>query len=156
MRENEERCRAIGFQIKSVNNLIQRNLYVRFERAGLTELVGMQGPIIGYIYEKSIGGAVFQKDIEQAFDVRRSTATVMLQSLEQKGYIERKPVEHDARMKKIVLTDKAIEQNMKILQQIDAFNDELEQGLTDREKEIFTGILDKIKDNLNENMKDRR
>ncbi len=156
MRENEEKCRAIGFQIKSANNLIQRNLYVRFERAGLTELVGMQGPIIGYIYEKSIGGAVFQKDIEQAFDVRRSTATVMLQSLEQKGYIERRPVEHDARMKKIVLTDKAIEQNMKILQQIDAFNDELEKGLTDREKEIFTGILDKIKDNLNENMKDRR
>ena len=138
----------IGFQLKSINNLIKRNLGMRFDKAGLTELVGMQGPIIGFIYDKGREGPIFQKDIEQAFDVRRSTATVMLQNLEQKGYIVREAVEQDARLKRIVLTEKAIEQNMRIRSQIDTFHDELEQGLTDEEKEEFTRILNKIKKNL--------
>ena len=146
--EKEEQGQRIGFQLKSINNLIKRNLVMRFDKAGLTELVGMQGPVIGFIYDKGQGGPIFQRDIEQAFDVRRSTATVMLQNLEQKGYIVREAVEQDARLKRIVLTEKAIEQNLRIRRQIDAFHDELEQGLTDGEKEEFTRILNKIKKNL--------
>lgn len=146
--EKGEQGQRIGFQLKSINNLIKRNLGMRFDKAGLTELVGMQGPIIGFIYDKGRERPIFQKDIEQAFDVRRSTATVMLQNLEQKGYIVREAVEQDARLKRIVLTEKAIEQNMRIRQQIDTFHDELEQGLTDEEKEEFTRILNKIKKNL--------
>lgn len=140
--------RSIGFRLKSVNNLIRRKLDTKFEEDGLADIVGMQGPMIGYIYDKSKTHDIFQRDLEKAFDIRRSTATVMLQNLEQKGLIIREPVEYDARLKKLVLTDRAIELNMAIRRRIDAFNERLEEGITQEEKEEFFRILDKIIRNL--------
>lgn len=140
--------RKIGFLIKSINNLIRRNLDVRFADAGLDEINGMQGPMLGYIHDRSEQQDVFQRDLEKAFNIRRSTATVMLQNLEQKGYIIREAVEQDARLKRIVLTDKAVEVDMAIRKQIDAFNEELEAGITEEERTELFRILDKIIQNL--------
>lgn len=138
----------IGFRLKCINNMIRRKLDTEFAEIGLEEIVGMQGPMIGYIYDKSRTQDVFQRDLEKVFNIRRSTATVMLQTLEQKGFIIREPVEHDARLKKIVLTDKAVQQHMVIRRQIDVFHEKLEEGITQAEKEEFFRILDKITQNL--------
>ena len=143
-----EEKREIALQIKSVNNLIRRNLDIRFAEAGLGELAGMQGPILGFLQKEGQQREIFQKDLEKRFNIRRSTATVMLQNLEQKGYIVREAVHSDARMKRIVLTQKTIRHNLAIRDQIDAFNKELEEGLTSEEKKMFLRILDKIKKNL--------
>ena len=143
-----EKERQIGFQVKAINNLIRRKLDIRFAEAGLEELVGMQGPLLGYLDKNTCEGDVFQKDIEKEFHIRRSTATVMLQNLEQKGYLVREPVESDARLKRIVLTDKAKEMNRVIREQIDAFNEELEKDITEEEKAFFLHITDKIMLNL--------
>lgn len=140
--------RKIGFQIKSINNLIRRNLDVRFAEAGLDEICGMQGPMLGYIYDHSREQDIFQRDLEREFNIRRSTATVMLQNLEQKGYIVREAVEQDARLKRIVLTEKAVEVNLAVRKQIDAFNEELEAGITEEERTELFRILDKIIQNL--------
>lgn len=145
-----EDSKRIGFQMKSINNLIRRRLDVRFTEVGLGELCGMQGPMIGYIYKQSKTQDVFQKDIEKEFNIRRSTATVMLQNMEQKGLIVRQTVDHDARLKKILLTEKAKECHLRVREQIDAFNEELEKGITKEEKEEFFRILEKIKCNLTE------
>ena len=138
----------IGFRLKRINNMIRRKLDAEFAKTGLDEIVGMQGPMIGYIYEKSRSQDVFQRDLEKAFNIRRSTATVMLQTLEQKGFVKRENVEYDARLKKVVLTEKAVQQHMIIRQQIDVFHEKLEQGITPQEKEEFFRILDKITQNL--------
>lgn len=140
--------RSIGFRLKSVSNIIRRALDTRFAEDGIIEVCGMQGPMLGYIHDKSRIQDVFQRDIEGDFNIRRSTATVMLQTLEQKGFIVRVPVEHDARLKKIVLTDKAIEQNRMIREKIDAFNENIEAGITPEEKQEFFRILNKIEKNL--------
>ncbi len=140
--------RWIGFELKSVNNLIRRKMDNSFLVNGLDEVVGMQGPMLGYIHENSQKRDVFQRDIEKEFNIRRSTATVVLQNLEQKGFLVREPVDYDARLKKIVLTQKAIEHNNMIRERITAFNKALEKGITDSEKETFFRILDKIKNNL--------
>lgn len=138
----------IGFRIKAINNMIRRKLDIRFAEAGLDELTGMQGPLLGYLDDNTRERDVFQKDLEKEFNIRRSTATVMLQNLEQKGYLVRESVDSDARLKRIVLTDKARVVNREIRKQIDAFNQELEGGLTPEEKEIFLRISDKIIKNL--------
>ncbi len=143
-----EEKRVIGFSLKCVNNLIRRKLDARFSENGIEDISGMQGPMLGYISEKSKSQPVFQKDIEREFNIRRSTATVMLQKLEQKELIVRENMEEDARLKKIVLTPKAEALNQRIREQIDAFHEELEAGLTQEEKEQFFVILDKIKRNL--------
>ena len=138
----------VGMQLKSVNNLIRRNLDMMFASIGASELSGMQGPMVDYIFKNSSDRDVFQKDIEKNFNIRRSTATVMLQNLESKGYIVRVPVEHDGRLKKIVLTPKAVESNLAIRKQLDSFNERLERGLTDKDKAHLVLLLNKIKTNL--------
>lgn len=143
----EER-KEMGFQIKCVNNMIRRKLDIRFAAAGLEELIGMQGPVLGYIHGESQKRDIFQRDVEKAFNIRRSTATVLLQNLEQKGYIVRQPVNSDGRLKKIVMTKKAVQHHLIICKEIDAFNKELETGISPEEKELFLNILDKVKKNL--------
>ena len=140
--------RAIGFELKFTNNEIRRNLDQRFAENGLEDLSGMQGPVIGYIFGNSSERDVFQKDIEKWFNIRRSTATVMLQAMEQKGLIEREPVPNDGRLKKIILTDKAKELYYRVKEQIEQFHRELEEGITPEEKEEFLRILDRIRENL--------
>ena len=148
MSDKRERETTIGFRLKAINNMIRRKLDIRFAEAGLEELSGMQGPLLGFLHCKSKTGDVFQKDIEKEFNIRRSTATVMLQKLEQKGYLARESVDGDGRLKRIVLTEKAKEAHREIRKQIDAFHEELERGLTEEEKEIFLRISDKIMNNL--------
>ena len=72
----------------------------------------------------------------------------MLQNLEQKGYVIRQPVERDGRLKKILLTEKALERNALIHRRIQEFNEELEFGITEEEREQFLMILRKIEENL--------
>lgn len=144
----KQEVKWIGFELKAVNNLIRRNLDVRFAEAGLDEVSGMQGPILGFVQGKSRQKDVFQRDVEKEFNIRRSTATVMLQNLEQKGLIIREPVDHDGRLKKIVITPKAEKYQMIIRKQIDIFNEDLEEGLTAGEREEFLRILGKIETNL--------
>ena len=136
--------RQLGFELKAANNMIRRKMEVIFAQQDGYELNGMQGPLLGYLYHKSRNGDVYQKDVEREFRIRRSTATVMLQSLEQKGYLVRVASTEDARLKRILLTEKAIRHHDLIEEQIRIFNRELEAGLTEEEKETFLRILDKM------------
>ena len=140
--------RQLGFELKAANNMIRRKMEVIFAQQDGYELNGMQGPLLGYMYHKSRNGDVYQKDVEREFRIRRSTATVMLQSLEQKGYLVRVASTEDARLKRILLTEKAIRHHDLIEEQIRIFNRELEAGLTEEEKETFLRILDKMMHNL--------
>ena len=140
--------RQIGFELKAANNMIRRKMDSIFAQQDGSELIGMQRPLLGYLYHKSRHGDVYQKDVEKEFRIRRSTATVMLQSMEQKGYVVRVASTEDGRWKRILLTEKAIEHHHVIEEQILNFNRELEAGLTEEEKQTFLNILDKMMDNL--------
>lgn len=50
---------------------------------------GAQGNILNYILVESQNRSVYQKDIEQEFGLRPSTATETLKSLEKNGLIKR-------------------------------------------------------------------
>nr|WP_236005924.1 MarR family transcriptional regulator [Desemzia sp. RIT 804] len=107
----------------------------------------MQPRIIGYIYNHKEED-VFQKDIEELLKIRRSTATGMLNTLEKKGLIHRKPVSYDARLKKLVITPEGIEFTEKALDCINTLESQVRSGLTEEELEIFFRVLSKIKKNI--------
>ena len=52
--------------------------------------------------------------MEKQFDLKRSSISLMLNNMEKNKLIERVAVSEDARLKKIVLTEKAIKLNEKI------------------------------------------
>jgi len=72
----------------------------------------------------------------------------MLKLMETNGLITKEPVPYDARLKKIVLTDKAIEIHNQIEQNINNLEESISRGITPEETEIFYKVLDKIKANL--------
>ena len=138
----------IGFEIKSVSNMIRRKLDDTFSAPEFDGLTGIQNAMMGYIMNHAGQKDVFQRDIEKEFCVRRSTVTVMLQGLEQKGYIQRVPVSYDARLKKIILTEKAEKMQQRVRREIDLFHRKLEENFSQEEKEQLLFLLEKIKNNL--------
>ncbi|MDD3368237.1 MAG: MarR family winged helix-turn-helix transcriptional regulator [Lachnospiraceae bacterium] len=141
---------TITFEIKAVSNLIRRRMWDLVSAPELGGLTGAQNAMLGYIMDHEEKQDLFQRDLEREFNIRRSTATVMLQSLEEKNFIRRVPVERDARLKKIVLTEKAVETQIKVRGYIEKFNRQLEQGLTEEERCMLLETLRKIKNNLKE------
>lgn len=145
-----KRKKPLAFRIKSLNNEIKRN----FDRSAIerneANLTGMQFAFLGYISERSELGDVYQRDIEVEFNIRRSTASGMLQLLEREGYIQRLSVPNDARLKRIILTNKAREQDEKAKRDMDLFDRKITAGLSEEELREFNRILDKIADNIRE------
>lgn len=137
----------IGFQIKTVSNLIGRRFHEGSNKDKTNELTGMQRWIIRFIYINR-DRDVFQKDIEKEFNVRRSTATGMLQLLVKNGYLSRESVSYDARLKKLVLTEKAIIIQQKIEKKINDIEETLVTGLSEEEIKNFQLIIEKIKKNI--------
>lgn len=144
-----KREKMVGFQLRTLNNLIKRDVE-KSKSEILGNSTGVHGWAIGYLYENS-DREIFQKDFETHFSIRRSTATKMLQLMEKNGLVIRVPVETDARMKKIVLTEKAIDIHKKIIKDIKDREKRLTQGVTKEELDIFFSVTNRIKANLEEN-----
>ncbi|MBQ1503926.1 MAG: MarR family transcriptional regulator [Oscillospiraceae bacterium] len=144
----------IGFHLRTVSVLTRRFRDQLADRDCVEQLTGMQGWVVGYIYDHR-DRDIFQRDLESVFSVRRSTMTNMLKLLEKNGFITRESVEHDARLKKILLTPKAILNHEHVIANLKTTEEKLCEGLTQEEIETFLRIIRKIERNLDsENPKD--
>ncbi len=141
-RENE-----IGFIVRRLSNLIKRDVEKSKLRLGLDTMSDVNGWAIGYFYDNR-NTDIFQKDFENKFSIRPSTASNILKTMEQKGFIERISVETDARLKKIVLTDKAVNLHKKVIKEIGAREDRLKTDITPEELEIFFRVMGKLTANM--------
>lgn len=103
----EQEDRHIGKKIGILSNLIRRRVENKLNQVGM-DVSSSQARIIGFVYRESQNRNVYQRDIEVEFDIRRSSVTNILQLLEKNGYILRVSVDEDARLKKILLTEKGI------------------------------------------------
>ena len=110
-------------------------------------LTGMQFAIVSYIAKESTERDVFQKDLEQKFDIRKSTVTGILNTMERDGLLLRETVPYDARLRKMILTDKALQAKQNTEQVIDSVESQLSKGLTEEEITTFLSILEKISKN---------
>jgi len=134
-------------EVKSLHNLVRRRIDSMPSDNDEGIITGMQGFVIGYLF-KHKEEEVFQRDIEAAFLIRRSTATGILKLMEEKGLIERKPVPSDARLKKLTLTAKGIGHHQNFLAEMDRLEICATKGLTEAEVETFLTTLIRIKHNI--------
>ncbi len=144
-----ERSNEIGFAVRRLSNAIRRDVEKEQESMGIKKLKGINGWAIGYFFENR-DKDVFQRDFEEKFSIRRSTASRMLKTMEEKGFIERVSVENDARLKKIVLTEQAIENHKKIIESIKAREECLKKGIPESELKIFFKVMEKLTANMEE------
>ena len=139
--------RSIGMECRCVSNLVRRKMGETDAIKLSQELTGMHGFVIGYLYNNQ-HEEVYQKDLEKRFEIRRSTATQMLSLMEKNGLILRQPVEHDARLKKLVLTDKAVQMHKEVVKEIERMEGLLTKGVSQEELANFFAVMDKVKANL--------
>lgn len=146
MVKREER---IGFEIRKLDHMLERNIQAHVRAAGIDEVTLMHGWIIRYLYMNRKRD-VFQRDIEQYFSIGRSTVTNIIQLMEKKGFVVRESVEHDARLKKVVLTEKGIHNHEMIENLIEKLDASLVKGITDDELSVFYSVIEKLGKNLSE------
>lgn len=138
---------SIGFEIRIMFNLLRRKMSQFLPpppHMGLTE---MECQTISYLYEHR-HEEVFQKNLEDWFCIRASTASRMLKGLEQKGILLRTPLEQDGRMKRLSLTQECLEHHEHINQRLRELDEVLLKGLSEEEQETFVHIMHKIQKNL--------
>lgn len=139
--------RHIGLEIRNLSNLIRRDVEKHADELEFKPNKGVRGWAIDYFYENR-DRDIFQKDFEEKFSIRRSTASNILKLMEKNGFITRESVANDARLKKIVLTEKAVRLHNCIAEDIEKRENKLKKGLTDEEIEAFFSIIQKLKANM--------
>lgn len=146
--EREWTGRHIGRELHTLDMMIGRlvNAYQSKvdEKAGINR---MQGWIIGYLYRHS-DEDVFQKDLEAEFQMARSTASGILQSMEKKQLIIRESIPRDARLKRLVLTPKGMEFQMEIIDNFARIQKALSADIPEKKLEEFYETADMIRENV--------
>ncbi len=139
------------FFINTELRILSRNINNYFinygNRKKIDKMTGSGGWIIAYISE-NCDHDVFQRDLEKEFDITRSTASKNVDLLVENGFIERQSVDYDARLKKLVLTEKAKEV-FKIMRNDRAeLEGKMLSGFSDEEKKLLRGFLRRLSANI--------
>lgn len=148
-----EQQQNIGHELHSLFTLMRRNhisscMSEYRRQTGLTE---MQSRVIGYLL-LNCSRDIFQKDIEREFSIRRATVSVLLQSMEAKKLIARESVPHDARLKKVLLTEKAKEMAAAANKELIRFEKILKDGIPEEDLKVFFQVTGMIRDNMEKNL----
>ncbi|CUP14918.1 transcriptional regulator SlyA [[Eubacterium] contortum] len=141
--------RYIGIEIRALDNQIKRLIDSKIQKSAFCRLTGSNGWIIDYIRKKS-PKPVYQKDLEAEFNITRSTASKVLNLMEEKGFIVRESVPEDARLKKLVLTPEAIEISKGMEADRDAIERQITKGFSEKELEQFYSYIERIRKNVSE------
>ena len=140
---------GVGIKIKKIKSLIRKTIHNSETFKNNEELTNVIGWTIGLICRRMENGLeTYQKDIEAEFRISRSTATGLLQNMERLGYLHREVSEEDSRLKRIVLTEKSIELNKKVILTFDMVENKLLEGFSSEEKEQLLSYLLRIEKNL--------
>lgn len=140
-----EKNMQTGKMINRISNRLRRRSRAIQESLGIT---GAQGNILDYIIVESGSHSIYQKEIEEEFGLRPSTATEALKNLEKKGLIRREAERQDARYKKIVFTEKAETIREALRTEIEESEQLLLKGISASEQKEFLRITEQMLKNL--------
>lgn len=141
------RRESISHQLRVLSNMTNRRAEAMIHTALNREVTQMQGQVIGYLCIHK-DHDVFQHNIEAVFSISRSTASKMLTLMEDNGLITRTGVARDARLKKIVPTEKSVRLFHQITQGMEQFEQLLRTGLTEEEVTELLRLLRKVQKNV--------
>ncbi len=132
-------ARSIG----RLNNQLRRRIELLSAKK---EFSGSQGRTLHFLLAQT--DDVFQKDIEEEYGIRPPTATELLKQMEKKGLLTREPVPYDNRLKKIVLTDKALQYQEQVVADLTELEETLTRDIPEEKMQVFFEVMRKMMDNL--------
>ena len=133
MIKNEHISRYIGI----LANRLRREIDAL---ASCGEYSGAEGKILHFILAHT-DSEIFQKDLEEEFGMRPSSASALIKKMEQNGLITREPVPYDGRFKRIVPKEN-------VLHGVQALESRLLDGISKEQQEQWLAITKKMIQNL--------
>lgn len=113
------------------------------------EYSGTQGKVIHYLFTNRTE-TIYQKNIEEVFGLRASTATELVSSLEKVGVLKRVPSKKDARFREIILTEKADTLKQDVFHDMDELEERLIHNIDQEELNTWINVSCKMLKNLGE------
>ena len=145
--------KSVGMELRSLTNLIRRNIMNTPSFQYAHRLTGTNGWIMAFLHENKERD-IFQRDLEENFTLTRSTISRVLKVMEEKGLVERRAVADDARLKKLVLTDKALALHNSISKELQEMEVKLTAGFSEKEKTELSSYLERMRLNLEKEMQE--
>ena len=143
-----EREQSIAFVLRTIHNRTRAVIDKSFPRCdNAAPHSQLQGGIMGYLYHHR-QEAVYQKDLEKAFQISRATASNALQVMEKNGLIVRKSQDKDARLKRILITEPALKRHEKVEKHMEMLDSRMIQGMTCEEVAELRRLLNLLLQNL--------
>lgn len=142
----EKRGEPIGFLIKQINNVFEKDLNEKLKKLGITS---SQCAVLDYLFHTS-KEEVSQRDVERHLCLKNPTVTGLLKRLDEKGYILCVPNVKDKRKKNIYLTEKAYDIQRRMEAERKKQDRELTRGMSRREIETVRKNLEKLLYNIAE------
>lgn len=137
----------IGMVLRAINNLLMRASIQQLKNSEIDNCTFMHGWILGHLCLNKEND-IYQRDIEREFSLTRSAVTSIVKNMEQKGYIKRIEVEHDARLKKLMITPLGEKTYNKIVQNFKEMDKKIINNISDDDYKVFIKVCHQIKDNL--------
>lgn len=144
--------REVGREILTLSNLLCRKIEYDKVQIGLGKISYMQGGIIRYLMENDKRD-IFPRDVVKHFCMTRSTVAGILQKMEKNGYIRLVAVPKDARLKKIVLTEKGIAADEVVKLHVESLERLLVRGMTAEDIDCLFRLTGRMRQNLLEELK---
>jgi len=139
----------IGMQIRMLDNALRRRAESSPALKVVPNLTMLNCWIILYLEESNEKDLrVCQHHLEEEFGITRSAVSRSLKLMEQKGLIERQPVPGDARLKRIVLTQKSKEITDALRKNTRETEKTLRRGLSEEEIETLHDLLGRLLKNV--------
>jgi DNA-binding MarR family transcriptional regulator len=136
---------------KIIQRLSKRIKYLADDNLAKHNITLEQVKVIAYL-DRHKKDKVYQKDIESEFLIKRSSVTNILQNMEKRGIVRREDDILDARMKRVLLTEKGTELSKLLKGYMDSLESVIVKDMTDQDKEIFLTLLKKALNNVEEFM----
>lgn len=143
--------RKIGFELMTLGHLIKREVDRTHEKIKLKvlgekdNLFHTDTRIIAFL-SRNKDREIYQKDIEHFFSLTAPTVSNKLRNLESKGLIKRVYSKTDTRLKQAKLTEKGIDIDNRMRDEIGIFESRINRLLSVEERNQLINTLDKIKE----------
>lgn len=136
---------GISRKFSVINQKIRHMFDSEFSQS---EVTGTQAAILHFIFLKHKYEDVYQRDIEAEFHIRSSSATSVLSGLERNGFICRENASQDSRMKRLMLTPKAVNIAEQIQRDMKHINETILSGFSSDETVKLVELLSKVDTNI--------
>ena len=157
MQDIDEKIRNMhtGRLVRMLNHQLKRNQKPE-EAVEDDELTPMQRHILNYILLETLHRDIYQKNLEEEFQVRKSTVSGILKLIEKNGFIYRESVKEDARLKRILPTKKAEALRPSILEHIHETEIRMTEGVSEQDLVLCKKVLYQMCQNLAEKNRENK